>query len=174
MKGRKIRLMVIVTILIFLAGFVINKDAPPSQESPTIEEIKNNSIDISYNELTANSERYTGKIVFYRGKIVQTMETENDNNNEYVFIFSLKKIVQAVIGTQKDYVLLISIKDPYLGYSDNIISVKYKGKSLQKDDIVDVWGRFEGFKAQNTDLGTEIFLPAINSSHLELVKMAGV
>ncbi len=175
MAGKNRGLMLMVITLVVFVGYMGNEAIFSQQKTPTTEEIKSSSKSIPYDEIMENSESYTGKILFFRGKIVQVMDgTENNNYNESFISFTFNKIVQVLDGTENEYVLLIATKvSPYVGYSDDIIWVKYKGKRMQENDIVDVWGRFGGLKTQYTVFGTELILPRIDYLYLESLKKVG-
>ncbi len=174
MAGKSIGLLVIGIILIALIASIVSENTSSQQKTLINEEIKNSSKSISYNELFEHSGSYTGEMIYFRGKIVQVMDgTEDDNANESYFMFTIDKIVQS-FNNENEYVLLVATKiDPYTGHFDDIIWVKYKGKRMQENDIVDVWGRFAGLKTEYTDFGTELTIPGMNSLYLEPVEKAG-
>ncbi len=112
----------------------------------SLAEIKSNVITVSYDDLMRSNENYVGKIIYYRGKIIQVREDYND-----------------------EYTLRVATKESeYVGYSDNIIWVNYKGKRLLEDDIIDVWGKVKGLKSYTGLLGDQVTIPEIDSLNVEL------
>ena len=149
---------ILIIVIFILMGFAISqtsnnttdKSSSDIQPAMSIEEIKSSAVAFTYDDLMRNNDKYIGKIIYFRGKIVQVSE---------------------VYGNK--YVLRVATKEePYLGYSDNVIWVNYEGSRLLEDDIVDVWGTVKSLKSYTAVLGNKITVPDIDSKNLELVKKA--
>ena len=125
-------------------GEVTTTKSTTTITTTTIIPTKDRAINVSYDELMRNTDNYIGKIVYYRGKIVQVTEV---SKNEYVL---------RVDVTEKPY------------WKDTIW-VNYIGKRLLEDDIIDVWGKVEGLKSYEAVLGNEVTIPEITSLELEFV-----
>ncbi len=134
----------------------LNSNSQSQTETPTmsVEEIKRNTLTISYDELMRNNELYTGKIVYYRGRVLQVSEVYV-NGDEYILRVATKH-------------------DRYLdSYYDDVIWVNYRGHRLLEDDIIIVWGRVEGRKTYESVMGGYITIPEVTALYLELARKAG-
>ncbi len=139
--------LAICVIAVIFSSSSIEEKAPLM----SVEEIQSNALTISFDNLMRNNKDYIGKIIYYRGKVIQVSEIYGDK-----------------------YVLRIATKEgTYIGYVEDIIWVNYKGKRLLKDDIIDVWGKVEGLKTYRTVLRSEATIPELDSLHVELVTKAG-
>lgn len=105
----------------------------------TTEEIKSQSQKIDYAGLMRDSEANLGKLVYYRGKIVQVSEEDGD------------------------YVLRIATRGTY----EDVIMASYSGERLLDGDTVDLWGIFIGLISYEAVLGNQITVPGISVQHLE-------
>lgn len=114
-------------------------------ETPSLEEIKNSAMKVSYDDLFRLNENYLGDIVYYRGEILQS---QNIKGETYIFRIATKK---------SEYL------DSYL---DDVIYVHYTGSRLLVGDIVDVWGRVKGLKSYTTVLGSEMTIPEIEAIYI--------
>jgi len=117
----------------------------------SVEEIKNKSSRISYDDLMRYNERYVGNIIYYRGQIVQFSENPRG----------------------KDILRLATKKLEYSeDYYENVIYVNYKGPRLLEGDIIDLWGEVKGLKTYPAVLGNSVTIPEINALRVELVTKA--
>lgn len=123
-------------------------------ESPkiSVQEIKANAQTIPYDSLARYNEEYIGKIVYYRGKILQSNEVFGDN---YVFRIATKQ-------------------EPYLGYFGDVVWVNYNGRRFLENDVVDLWGNVKGLNTYTAVFGNEITIPEVDSIVLELVDSGDV
>lgn len=119
---------------------------------PSLQDVKNNSLSVSYDDLMRYNEQYKGKIVHYTGQVRQVTEDKNG-----------------------DYLLRIATKKSSWGdsYYDNVILVGYKGDRLLEDDLVEVYGNSIGLITYEAVMGNSITIPAVSSLYIELVKKAG-
>jgi len=138
-------------ILILFISFSGCFGNPMKTTTMSIPEIKAASINISYDELMRNNSNYVGKIVYFRGQIVQVIE-----------------------GGSDFYSFRVSTKNQGYGmYYDNEIYLNYKGSRLLEKDIIDIWGYVKGLMTYTTVLGAQVTLPELDAFHTELVKKAG-
>lgn len=115
----------------------------------TINEIKNSSLSLPYDDLFRYNENYIGVIVYYRGEVLQVSEVRGDH-----------------------YKLRVATgESDWLGYIDDVIFVDYSGTRLLEGDIIDVWGTVEGLYTYEAILGNSITIPSIKSSHTELIRI---
>ena len=151
MKRKNIAGLIAIVAVVAVAMFVGCIEEETKSPSMTVEEIKSSALTISYDDLMRNNENYIGKIVYYRGKVVQVRESYSNN-----------------------YVLRVATKqEPYIGYFGDVIWINYKGKRLLEDDIIDIWGGVKGLETYRAVLGNEITIPEIDSLHVESVTKAG-
>ncbi|VVB85121.1 zinc-ribbon domain protein [uncultured archaeon] len=122
-----------------------------AQTQISIEETKSKALNISYDDLMRNNENYIGKIVYYRGRILQVNEI---SNGKYALRVATKK-------------------ESYGGYLEEVIWVNYKGSRLLENDLIDIWGEVKGLKSYTAVLGNGITIPEIESLHVELVTKSG-
>ena len=124
-------------------------DSTDIKEEPTlsISEIKQVAIKVIYDDLIRNNEDYVGKIVYYKGEILQVN----------------------IISTDK-YVLLVSVTNKGL-YWDDVVWIKYQGKRFLEKDIIDIWGDVDGLKTYKSTSGA-ITVPEIDALQIELVEKA--
>ena len=125
--------------------------AESTEPTMSVEEVKSNALAIPYDDLMRENEQYIGKLVCYRGQVLQVSEIYGD------------KYVLRVATQQKRY-------GSYIG---DIIWVNYKGKRLLEDDIIDVWGKVKGIRTYTAVLNHRITIPEVDSLHVELVTKAG-
>lgn len=111
-------------------------------------EIKNSALTVSYDDLMRNIDNHKGKIVYFRGGVIQIQEVYGD-----------------------EYNLRVATKDiSYIGYYEDILWVNYKGVRLLENDIIDVWGYVKGLKTYMAVLGNEVTIPELDIFHVELVE----
>ena len=114
----------------------------------TPEEVKAQTIEVSYDDLMRNNENYVGKIVHYKGEIVQSQNVYGDT-----------------------YVFRVSTKAP--DYFGDTVWVNYAGKRVLEHDIIEFWGKVKGLKEYSAVLGNSITIPEIDASILDVVKKQG-
>jgi hypothetical protein len=141
---------IVIFALIGVCSNSISQTTPETNQAVpklTISEIKSKAITIPYDDLMRYNERYVGDIVYYRGKIMQIVNSYGDN-----------------------YTIRLATKQSeYLGYSDNIIWVNYKGERLLEKDIIDVWGKVKGLQDYSALFGNQITIPAVDSLYTILI-----
>ena len=115
----------------------------------SVSQIKASAVDVSYDNLFRENEKYVDDIVHIRGEIIQS---QDDSNGNYVF-------------------RLATGQSEYGGYYiDDIVWINYRGDRLIEDDVIDVWGKVIGLKKYESIFGAEVTIPEITSLHTELVE----
>jgi ribosomal protein L37E len=150
--------LIILLIVIFAISVIVNPSAYNQNLDtnmkygtpiPTlsITQLKTQAITPSWDDLSRYNEKYIGKIVYYRGGIIQSQNT----NNDYQF-------------------RIATLKSKYGGYSDDVIFVNYKGTRLLEGDVVDVWGTVNGLKTYTSVFGKEITIPEIDAIEINYIE----
>ena len=129
-----------------LLGFLCGSGDSPSRptETPmpslTWDEWREKAVEISYDDLFRYAENHEGKIIFYRGKVVQVMEKRGD--------FQLRVSV-----TKGDY-----------GWDDNVL-LRYDDAPVRilDNDIITFVGRMNGTVTYEAVLGNDITIPDITA-----------
>jgi hypothetical protein len=121
-----------------------------TSSNDSIIQIKNNALNISYNDLFRDNEKYIGKTAYFRGKIVQIAFL---SGNEYIFRVATKK-------------------NQYFNYSDDIIYVNYQGSRYFEGDIIDLWGRVDGLEIYSAPWSNTVSFPKITGYYAEFVMKA--
>lgn len=128
---------------------------PKPTETPTLtsaqykEELQAQALaNVTYDDLNRYSENYEGKIVYYKGKIVQSVE-----------------------GWGSTYTLRINVTQGKYGLWEDTIWVNWKGgdERLLEDDIVHLWGRVMGRKSYKAVLGNQITIPEVDGLYMERI-----
>lgn len=121
------------------------KTKPPESSSCTLlpEQIKSYAIEVTYEDLMRYNENYVGKIVHYKGPVVQIVES--------------------------DSFLLLAVTKTLLTWDDLIwIDLDhYDGERLLKGDVIDLWGRVKGLKSYETVVGNTATIPEIDLLQVE-------
>lgn len=123
----------------------VNNQKIQQPPAPTIEELKNSSIVVPYEELFRNNENYVGKIVYFsRGKIIQSL----------------------MYGNKYDF--RIDVSD---GYESQIIFVsEYTGKRFLENDFIEFYGRVIGLHTYNAVLGNQVTVPQLELIEINLLE----
>jgi hypothetical protein len=127
-------------ILIVLALIVPSGKDGAQQKSLTVEEIKAQAINVTYDELFRHNEDYIGKIVYKQVKVIQV----GDSN------------------------LLVEIPSTFS--TDTMYVEGYKGERLREDDLINLWGRVEGLYTYTTVSGIENTAIKIKYLHSEFIQ----
>ena len=104
----------------------------------TWEQWQEKAVEISYDDLFRYAEQHEGKIVFYRGKVIQVVEDEGD--------FQLRANV-----TKNGY-----------GWSDTVF-LRYRDAPVRilEDDIIAFVGRMNGTLTYEAVMGNKVTIPDI-------------
>ncbi|TYT60257.1 hypothetical protein [Natrialba swarupiae] len=109
-------------------------------------EVQNNAEQIGYDGLMRDTDQHEGASVhFPQAQIVQVMEDDD--------VFQLRAYV-----TEEEFV-----------WDDDIL-IWWEGDRFLEDDIVEVWGRFEGLITYETVLGDERTIPELVAADIEIVE----
>ncbi len=136
-------------MVLLMAGCVLNTE--PSTPTLSVSEVRAKAIEVPYSSLMRNNEAYVGKIIHFEGRIVQVSE----------------------IGTDRFVLRIATGIQPYLGYSDDIIWVNYRGKRVLEDDIISIYGQVKGLETYRAILGNQVTIPKVDALYSELRSMRG-
>jgi hypothetical protein len=149
MKRQTIKIVIAgITILMLSCICSSSPSLQPTSNAPTLtsDQIKFNArSDITYDDLSRDTENYIGEIIFYKGQVVQVMERSG------------LKVYLRVNVTEGEY-----------GFWDDTIFVNYEGPRVLEDDIVNIWGKVEGRYTYTAVLGNKITIPEISALILEI------
>jgi len=124
---------------------------PPTTPKMSVGEIKSVAIKVPYDDLFRHNEQYIGKIIYFRGQIVQVVSGTGQNN----------------------YILRIATKENvYTDWYEDVIWVNYEGPRVLEKDKVDVWGKVKGLRSYTAVLGNEVTVPEMDSLHLEVLEIS--
>ncbi|MFA5302979.1 MAG: hypothetical protein WC393_00390 [Candidatus Nanoarchaeia archaeon] len=116
--------------------------------------IKNDYDEISYNNLMRYEEDYKNDLLYFRGKIIQVSEIANS-------------IYQLRVNTKlSNYAYMENT------YTDDTIYVFYHGNRLLEDDIIDIYGIYDGIYSYKAILGNTVSIPSIISVQTDLIQEA--
>lgn len=103
------------------------------------------ALEIAYDDLARETERYVGSTVHFLGEVVQVIE-----------------------GEGLDAVLRVNVTKSTYGWQDTVW-VNYEGPRLLEDDIVEFWGVVRGRRSYTSIWGATITIPEIDAITLERV-----
>ncbi len=116
-------------------------------EEKSAEVYKNACKTYSYKEVARNPENYKGKFAYFKGKVVQVMESN--------YMTTLR--VNVTVGKY--------------GYYEDTIYVEYynihSGRILE-DDIVNIYGMLDGLETYTTIMGGSVTIPRISAMYIEI------
>ena len=134
----------VAAFVLFVFFFGSSGPGAPSNQTTilTPDQIKNQSVNASFDDLMIHSDVYKGKIVHIRGNVMQV--SDKGSNNSVLRIFT---------GA--------SGKNPG-SYPGNDILAYYTGQDIHDSDLIDVWGYYNGLDSANLQggLGT---VPAVDA-----------
>ncbi len=131
-----------------------NNDPTEPYEDPLekLEKIyKENCSKVAYKEIARNPDKYTGKQVKFTGEVSQ--------------------VIESTWGT--GVTLLVNVTKDEYGLYDDAIYVDYTPRSsgeerILEDDIITIYGDFEGLTSYTSVLGAKITVPQINASYIDI------
>lgn len=111
------------------------------------EEYKNKCRSYTYDELARNPDSYKGKNVVLTGEVIQVIESTSSRDIE----------LRVIIGNSYDDVIYVSytLKDG-------------EGRILE-DDVLTIYGTFEGLISYETVLGAKVTIPYVNAQYIDQV-----
>ena len=128
----------------FFTGNIIS-DKNNQEDTLSLEDVKSNSIDVSYDNLFRHNKDYEGKIVHFKGQIIQVQDDEEGG-----------------------YVLRIATGKSSYGddYYEDIIMVGYKGERFLEGDLVDLYGYSVNLITYEAIMGNSITIPGISALYI--------
>lgn len=114
--------------------------ATPTQ-APTIAELKQTAITVTYDSLARETEAHVGKVVHLQGEVVQVMESSWDDETD----------------------LRVRVVD------GDVIYVNYKGVRVLVGDTVDLYATVDGRLTYETVLGAQMTIPEVTAIELTIV-----
>ncbi len=140
-----------ILLLFISASFLPSTYSTITSEKPiNINEYKDNSVLIPYDDLARQTEQYVGKKVKYIGQVIQVQEEFGNK------IFLRVNITKGNYNIYKDMI--------WINYM-----YKEKENRILENDIINVWGEVKGRKSYSTVLGNKVTLPEINGVVIEIV-----
>ena len=145
---------VIVAIVgIFIISSTSESDAPNGNEKDTtietdqasVEDYKASCNNYSYEELARNPDSYKGKKITLHGEVIQVMEDG--------------KRVSLRVNMNSNYNQTV-----YITYT-----LKSGEGRILEDDILEIYGTFEGLFTYETVLGAELSIPHVDAKYIERV-----
>ncbi len=130
---------VVVLVILGVTVFQFKIDKPNNGRGDSVNEIKNKSIIVPYNELIGDTKNYINKTLYFHGRIFQVF-VEDDSP-----------------------ILLIATRGSY----EDIILASYNGTELVEGSVVDFWGDFIGPISYESVLGSKVTVPGFLILHLE-------
>lgn len=123
----------------YASAYYRTPTATPTPSKETLAQMKKDALIPTYTDLVTNTDNYKGKVIYFRGKVVQM--TARGNN---------------------EYDLRIGTKEP--DYNDNVVYVSYLDTPLViEDEIVDVWGKVDGVAEYTSVSGTWVTIPLLTA-----------
>ena len=112
---------------------------PTPFPTPTWEEMKESALGLSYEDLFRYAENHRGKLVYYRGKVVQVMESRGD------------------------FQLRVNVTSGEYGFWEDTVFLRYDDAPVRilEDDVVAFVGIMNGTITYESVLGGEITIPDI-------------
>jgi hypothetical protein len=105
------------------------------ERQPALVELKKTAVSVPYDDLARKPEDHIGQIVRFRGKVIQVVPDEHND---------------------KDVILIIWVGKGLTSLND-VVYVEYqpgvRQPSIQKNDLVDFWGKFKGIKTPEANHG---------------------
>lgn len=160
--GRFIIWMAVLVIVLVVIGLMVNElqdagvlptpiprststSTPTPDPTPTWEEWKELAEEISYDNLFRYAERHTGKWVYYRGKVIQVVES------------------------QGDFQLRVNVTSGEYGFWDDTVFLRFSDAPVRilEDDVVSFVGIMNGVITYESVGAGEITIPDITV--LELI-----
>ena len=110
---------------------------PTEAPTPTFDELKAASIQLSYDDLFRDNEEHIGKSIWYTGEVIQIIEGDGD-----------------------EYQLRVNVTEGEIFWDDTVF-LRYSGPRLLEDDIIEFIGRVNGLITYETVMGNNVTIPAL-------------
>ena len=146
-------LIVLVILLMIIAALFADEDSNDGPSLPPTPQLSNIPFGqltemaerISYDELFRHNEDHIGKLVRYRGQIIQVQE-----------------------GRRDSYVLRANVTEGQYLWEDPVY-LNYSGSRLLEDDVIEFVGRVQGLKTYQAIFGNSVTIPEINIVQARLI-----
>ena len=155
----------VVVAIVALVAYEVDSafDSEAARIDMTPEQIKEAAVSVPYDSLVADNDQYTGRIIWYEGRIVQV--------EKHPFADS--------------YVMRIGTADSSLGLPDDYVWSTYAPDSdsqkqwldsldreglVMSDNFVRAWGIPDGFQEYDTLLGGIVTIPSVDILILEKIR----
>jgi len=123
----------ILSIIMWSAIADSGSESTPVAPKLTHSQIKAKAENIPYDSLFRYNERYIGKIIMFKGEVVQA------------------------IGSSKIYALRVNMNDDY----DQTVYVEYSGPRILEGDSIQIWGEVLGLETYTSIFGGSVTLPRV-------------
>lgn len=118
--------------------------ATASAMPPEFDDIRDTAVTVAYDDLFRNNEVHVGKIVYYRGEVVQALDAGGDQ-----------------------FQLRVNLTEDSFFWTDPVF-VQYSGPRILDDDIVEFVAEVVGLITYKAALGNEITIPHLTALDLRL------
>lgn len=140
---RAMMLVVVVSVFIVAACTPLTPTANPGTPTPdysqlSLQQLRNISANVSYDDLFRNNESYVGKLVFYEAEVIQVLDSGEDR---YQFRANI---------TQGEY------------FWDDVVLLRYRGSCILEKDIIELVGMVNGLVSYEAVFGQKITIPDIS------------
>ena len=155
--GKFLLYSILIIIVLVVLGIIIggmqeagirptSTATPTPGPTPTWDEWKKSAEEIPYEELFRYAEDHEGKRVYYRGKVVQVLESRGD------------------------FQLRVNVTSGEYGLWDDTVFVRYDDPPVRilEEDIIEFVGRMNGTVTYESVLGGEITIPDITVLSLKI------
>jgi hypothetical protein len=139
---------IVVGCFVLVSMLVVNIEPPSTKEDIARaqqheQDVKGRARTIAYETLARSPDNYKGQAVMFRGKVIQAVE-------------SGRSVMLRINVSQKDY-----------SWRDTIY-VDYRKKAsdeprILEDDIVTLWGEYQGIKSYQAVFGNTVQIPHISA-----------
>ena len=143
-------------IFISMASTAIEPTESTKIVKLTLDDIVDNAITISYDELFRNNKNYIGKPITYEAQIVQVIQ--GSSHYEYRLDITME---------------FSSYDRSLIGYSDTIYAHYKTNTRFLEGDIVKLYGTVEGLQTYKSIMGAKITLPKIQILKMDVISKAG-
>ena len=163
-------LLIILGFFLMMVGIVSSVSSPKtSSKAGTVnkDDFINSCSTFDYKEISRNPNDYKNKNCYFRGQIVQVLESGSYCVYR-VNVTENKLYSDELMETLSDYI----DESSNMSIWEDTIYVTYRstadeGRFLE-DDIVKIYGTIKGLKKYTALLGNEVTIPEINAEYIEL------
>lgn len=121
------------------------RQAREARAAAQVANYKGRAVTIPYNELNKDADAQAGKIVTYTGQIFQIQEDSASGGG----------------------IMLLSVTNDGYGFWTDNVWVNYRGHISQNEgDSITVWGKVEGSKSYDTQVGGTTYVPEVTAKYV--------